>query len=149
MSKFSLPKTDYQISEESALAQVMQFVTYYAIDIDGISDAETRAAVEMAGNKLVEFCRMGLLEITLENGDLKIKQNLKRPPGEVAQITYGVIRGDAKLATDGFAANDRYKRSYAMMERLSDSISGTIKQLQGVDLAVVENLGLFFLLGSS
>lgn len=149
MGRFSLQKKEYKLSDESAQAAVMALVTFYEFDIDAIPDEDGRKIVEASATKLVQYYRMGLIENVQVDGSLSVKQHLLDPPGEVKDIVYGRMDGRAKLSTDGFGENARYRRMYALMDHLSQSVSGTIETLRGVDLAVAENLGAFFLLGSS
>lgn len=147
MGRFSLPKAEYKLSEESAEKQVRELLAYYYIDVDAIPDKKERAAVESACAKLVNYFRAGYVEIARDGSKLTVKQHLQDAPGEVAELSYSKMGGRAKLATDGFDADDRYARIYAMLDHLSGSISGTIASLSGVDLSVAEDLGILFLLG--
>ncbi len=149
MTRFKLPKTEYPLSEDSATACAMELITFYSMDIEAIEDKQTRGIVEDCASKLVRFYRMALLENIREGADLIVKQHFREKHGDVDSLTWKKMDGKAKLATDGYDPNDRYARAYALADYLTGSVSGTVEKLSGVDLAVVENLGSFFLLGSS
>lgn len=150
MSKFSLPRAngEFILSEENATSCLMELVGYYAIDIDGIEKKDLQDTVEDTANKLLQYYRLGLIENKRDKGQFEIVHHLKHPIGEVTELVYAEMTARAKRATDGFDQNDRYARAFAMMEYLSGSPKGTIDRLRGVDLAIVENLSLFLLLGA-
>jgi len=147
MGRFSLPQTEYKISKESAEKLVRDLLSYYRIDIDAIQDKSTKQSVEGACDKLVGYYRRGYVENSRTDKGLSVKQHLQEAPGDVKEIAYGKMTGKAKIATDGFGTDDRYQRIYAMLDHMSGSVSGTIENLSGVDLAVAEDLGVLFLLG--
>ncbi len=151
MGRWSLPKDDskYVLSEESAEAAVRELVTYYHVDVDAIPDRKDRSAVEAALSGLVIDYRLGLLENLKDSssGRLKVKQHLQDPPGSISEITYDKMSGKAKVASDGFDANDRYQRIYAIMGFLSGNPPEVIQALSGKDLSAAESLGMVFLLG--
>jgi len=149
MSVFSLSKDEskYKLSPEAALEQVRQLLDHYKIDIDALPERRDRQAVEGACHKLVGYYRMGLLENAREGSALKVRQHLQAPPGETKELLWDKMTAKAKLATDGFDANDRYARVYALIACLTGLPIEAITRLEGVDLAAAEDLGVLFLLG--
>ena len=145
VSKFSLTKEKeerYLLSEESALEQVRQFCLKFDVDIDSAKDKKEYARIENLLETLLEFVRLGYIEI---HDNYSITQHIQDPPGEVVQLNYKKITGEQKLAMDGKDENDRYEMLYACLGAACGLGDMAIRKLSGTDLKVAEALGLAFL----
>lgn len=131
---------DYKLSEKSAKEILQQILDYYEIDINEIDDKEFKKAIKRGMGRLIKAIRLGRLEVIIEE-EIKIIQTTKN--GE--QIEYREIDGQAKVAMGSKEENDIYGRSYAMMGSLCDLGESAIIKLKGVDLSLVEVLGMLFL----
>lgn len=149
MGQFSLKKEDseYVLSAEAAHEQVMALLQHYKIDIDALPDRKDQRAIEGACKKLVEYYRMGVFENVRAGSALQVRQHLQSPPGETKELLWARMGAQAKLATDGYDADERYARVYALVACLTGLPVEAIHQLEGVDLAAAEDLGVLFLLG--
>ncbi len=149
MGIFSLSKDEskYKLSPEAALSQVKDLLEHYKIDVDDIPERKDRAAIEGACKKLVGYYRQGVFENVREGGSLRVRQHLQQPPGEVKEILWDKMSAKAKLATDGFDADDRYARIYALIACVTGLPVDAITRLETVDLGAAETLGVLFLLG--
>ena len=145
MSKYSLKKKKYDISEQVALDQVMGFLETYDIDIDAIENKKGKAGVESSLNKLVNYVRSGLVEIVKKDGKITITQNLSIPKGEIKTLVYNSIQGKNKIEMDGYEDTEKYTMVYELVGSLCGIGSEGIKKLEGKDLSVAEVLGAIFL----
>jgi plasmid stabilization system protein ParE len=134
-------KDKYKISSQNARIQLEKMFDYYEIDIDEIEDKELKRAIKGGYERLVKAIRLGRLEINLEDG-IKIIQTTRNSG---TKITYREIDGVAKSAMAGKEEKDYYGKSYALMGSLCDLGEAAIKKLKGVDLSLVEVLGMIFL----
>ena len=149
MSRYSLAKKDdgFRLSAEAGQAAVMKVIEYYQIDIDSQPDRKTQKVIEGVCDRLVRSYRMGLLENKMDGNVLRIVQHLAKPPGEAKDLNWDKMSAKAKLATDGFDADDRYARSYALIACLTGLPPEGVHALEGADLSTAEDLGVLFLLG--
>jgi plasmid stabilization system protein ParE len=134
-------KEKYKVSSQNARIQLEKMFDYYEIDIDEIEDKELKRAIKGGYERLVKAIRLGRLEINLEDG-IKIIQTTRNSG---TKITYREIDGVAKSAMAGKEEKDYYGKSYALMGSLCDLGEAAIKKLKGVDLSLVEVLGMIFL----
>ena len=147
MSRYSLrsrAKDEYKLSEEAARAQVLELLEFYGIDVDAITEDERKRATESMLDALVRYFRLGFLEV-VKAPTFKVVQHLQRAPGEVTTIEYTEIQGKHKIVMDSYDAKAFYKRAYALMGSLSGLGDDAMRLLRGVDLQVVEALGIVFL----
>ena len=144
MGRFSIPEPEYKLSRETGDAAVAELLGYYGINLGVLAD-DQREAIEAMCARLSGYYRLGLVENIREGGVLKVKQHLQDPPGEVREIVYGRIGGKHRLAGDRYKENERYAKLYAIMGSLSGLGETGIVALSGVDLSVVEVLGILFL----
>lgn len=143
-SKFSIGKTkNYKLSEEAGLKILHDFCFKFDIDIDAAEDRDEVKRIEKLLNVLLEYVRLGYVEI---HDDYSITQHLQNPSGEVVKLEYKKITGEQKLAMDGFGENERYAMIYACLGAASGLGDSAIKKMIGIDLKVAEALSLAFLL---
>jgi hypothetical protein len=133
------------ISDEVARDQVELLCDYYDITKEDIEDAESNGGTSKLVEKVCKHIQRGYLSISEVEGDLKITHNLKKSDGEIKLLNYRVIDGACRIAMKEKGEKDYYGRIYAMMGSLSEIGEDAIKQLKGIDLIVVETLGLLFL----
>jgi len=133
-------KHDYILGKKAAENELEKMLDYYEIDIDEIEDKDLKRAIKQGYDRLIKAVRLGRLEVKLEDG---IKVIQKTRSGTV--IEYEEIDGNAKTAMAGKQEGDYYGKSYALMGSLSKLGESAIKQLKGVDLSLVEVLGMIFL----
>jgi hypothetical protein len=145
MSKYALPPKPaeaFQLSEESAMVQVLDFLTYYDIDTARAVDSDNLAAVERTLDALRDFIREGKVEIRRDsNSKLEVVHNLAGG----TPITYRELNAEAKLATDRLPGNAGIARAYALMGSLSGIGSDGIKKFSPRDLTIVELLSQLFM----
>lgn len=142
MSKYAIKtKPEYLLSEESAIEQVVDLVTYYDIDVEKISDEKSREAFEKMLDNLTENIRLGTLEITREKDNkMVVVQHLSGGDS----LRYGELGAKHKLAMDRVPRDEQYKRIYALMGSLCGLGSTVIEKLPVKDLSLVEVLGTVF-----
>lgn len=131
----------YQLSIESAKAELNKMMEYYEIDIDEIEDGNLKNAIQQGYDRAIKSIRHGRLHVKIENGEIKIIQKCKSG----TELTYREIDGEAKTQMDGYPADAIYKRAYALLGSLSGVGESVIKKMKGVDLSLAEVLGLLFL----
>lgn len=130
----------YKLSKESAKNELKKMLDYYEIDIDEIEDEQLKNVILQGYDRMIKAVRLGRLQVKLENG-IEIIQTLRN--GTV--IKYREIDGEAKAQMAGKKPDDMYGKSYALMGALSEEGESAIKKLKGVDLSLVEVLGMIFL----
>lgn len=135
---------DYLISEEVAMGQIKKFLTYYKIDV---------AMWERGDDvleKLLQYCRMGMLHFTIEDGKAKVRQVLyehrkEKMENKDRDIYYNTISGQNKTESDGYDEKDRFSMQYALIGSMTGIGEKGIKKLKDFDLSAVECLGSLFL----
>ena len=135
--------SESKVSEEVARGQLKTFMDYYELDAKLVPDS-TREGFDSSCERIVHAIKMGRLEIKDADG-VKVVQTLKFPPGDIPTITYGVLRGHAKVAMKGRSEKDQYGRMYAVLGSLSDLGEEAIMSLQGNDLGLAECIGMLFM----
>lgn len=128
-------------SKETAKNELKKMLDYYEIEIEEIEDEKLRTAIENSYNRLIKAVMKGRLRINLNDG-IEIVQKLK---DGTTEIKYKEINGKAKTAMAGKKEDDFYGKAYALMGSLSGLGESAISSLKGVDLSLVEVLGLIFL----
>jgi Glu-tRNA(Gln) amidotransferase subunit E-like FAD-binding protein len=131
----------YSLSKESAQAELRKMLDYYEIDIDEIEDKELKKAIKAGYDRLIKAVRLERLQVVTENG-IKIIQTLK---SNGSTVEYREIDGKSKMAMAGKDEKDYYGKSYALMGSLSGLGENVISNMKGVDLSLVETLGMIFL----
>jgi hypothetical protein len=145
MGKWTLPKGEKEknkISPEAAQKQVFSLMGYYSVDSDDIDDKASKGAFDMALNKMQKAFQSGRLELKTDTGGMEIIQHLENNQ----TITYGELRGENKIAMDGFDPTCTSAREYALLGSLSGLGIDAIKKLSRNDLSIAECLGFFFLM---
>lgn len=130
-----------KLSEKSAKENLQEMLDYYEIDLDDIEDKVVKSAVKSGLKRLIKAIRLGRLEIKIED-EFKIIQ-ITRSGKET--ITYREIDGDSKSAMSTKDEKDWYGKSYALMGSLSGLGESAIRKMKGVDISLVEVLGMIFL----
>ena len=133
---------NFKISRESAEAELKRFLDYYEID-GGDFNEEQLKAHEQSKERIIKAIRLGRLEVG-EDGFTLI-QTLRDPVGESSTITYGELRGKAKVSMKSKSDTDYYGRCYAVLGALSGLGDTAIINLRGVDLSLAECIGSIFL----
>jgi hypothetical protein len=150
---FILPEPDYQISEESAAAQISELISYYDFKLSTLNDSTVdkrtgkteRASAQETFEKLIPYYREGrLANDKSSDGSLLIVQHLKEPKGTVNEIQYKEFSGDSRIASDGKGADFSLTMAYAMMGSLSGFGESGIRNLRRGDLKAMEALALAF-----
>lgn len=139
-SRFRIEK-DRKISEQNAVEQVKKFCKMYDIDPEPV-EGEVNDNLEAILDAITEYVSLGYLEF---KDDFSIVQHLQDPPGDVHEITYNKITGRQKRAMDGFDETEQYAKIYALMGSASGLGATAVESLKGIDLKVMEGLGLTFL----
>jgi hypothetical protein len=134
-------KPKYILSKSAAKNELQKMLDYYEIDIDDIEDKKMKASIKQGYDRLIKAVRYGRLEIKIEDG-ITVIQKLKSGN---ETLEYREIDGTAKTEMAGKQEDDYYGKSYALMGSLSGMGETAIKKLKGVDLSLVEVLGMIFL----
>lgn len=140
-SRFKIEKKRV-ISEENAVAQVIKFCEKYDLDVEP-EEGEINEALDSFLSAITEYVSLGYLSFDLEK--MEITQKLQDPPADVAELVYQKIGGRQKRAMDGFGSDEHYAKVYALMGSACGMDGNAIQKLSGVDIKVVEALGLAFL----
>lgn len=139
-SRFKVEKKR-KISEENAVVEVQKFCERYDLDTEPV-EGEINKALESFLDSVTEYVSLGYLEFNHDK--FEITQHLQDPPGDVKELVYGQIGGAQKRAMDGYGSDEHYGKVYALMGSAC-GLEEAIEKLKGVDLKVVEALGLAFL----
>ena len=143
--KFFIEETEkkekYKLGKSAAKEILQKMLDHYEIDLDEIDDKDLKRAIGNGTARLITAIRRGRLEFKYEKG-IKVFQTLK-DGSDI--IEYREIDGIAKTEMAGKEPSDHYGKSYALMGSLCGRGEAAIKKLTGVDLSLVEVLGLIFL----
>lgn len=128
---------EFKLTEEDARTQVQAFLDHYDFDPADLDDSSARVNVEQALKGLIKQVRRGKLEF--------------RPDGTATQtleggttMVYAELGAQAKKSMKG-DTTDFYGKIYALAGALTGLGETAILKLKGVDMSIVENLGLVFL----
>jgi hypothetical protein len=141
IQEYKMDKDKYKLSKETAQAELQKMLDYYEIDIDEIEDKELKKAIKAGYDRLIKAVRLERLQVITEDG-IKIIQKLK---SNGSTVEYREIDGKSKMAMAGKDEKDYYGKSYALMGSLSGLGENVISNMKGVDLSLVETLGMIFL----
>lgn len=142
-SKYALAKSNehFILSEESAMEQVRMLLGYYDIDVTGISP-EALTQTERSLDQLRDFIREGRIEVRRDESERVVVAHTLTSG---AELIYGELNAQARLAMDKCPGDARYARVYALMGSLCGLGSTAITQFRPRDLAVVDILGPLFM----
>ena len=139
-SRYKFEKTRI-VSEESAIAIVTKFCQRYDIDPEP-TEGEVNANLEAILDAMTEYVSLGYLEL---NEDGSVVQHLQEPPADVKELKYAPITGQQKRAMDEYEAKENNARVQALMGSACGLDGDMMSHLEGVDLKVMEAVGLAFL----
>lgn len=142
MSDQQQPIKEDKISLQTAKNELKKMMDYYEIEIDEIEDQDLKKAIKQGYERLTKAVMKGRLKVSIDDKGITVIQTLKSTGKE---LKYKEINGEAKMAMAGKQADDYYGKSYALMGSLSEVGESAIKQMKGVDLSLVEVLGMIFL----
>ena len=125
-----------KISRESAEGQIKGFCDFYDLDVEAMTDA-MRGAHEEACNRLVRHIIKGRLQFE----GSKVTQTTK----DEKTLVYGVLKGKHKVEMAKCGSEDTAVKIYALCASLTGLHPTGIHKFEGVDLSVVECLGMLFL----
>lgn len=133
-----------QLSEESAQAQVDQFINYYEIHTEDLPK-ELKMAHVYCINHMKRAIRNGRLEIEIVDGVIVLRQNLKRPPAGMkgSQLVYKEVGVTPKRAVDDDA--NKGVRLSQFLGALTTEGETLISKLSGPDMSLAESLHSVFL----
>jgi hypothetical protein len=140
VSKYALPPKPaeaFQLSEESAMEQVLDFLNYYDIDISRVDDPTSRTL-----DNLRDYIREGKVEMCRDK-DAKLEVVHHLAGGTT--VTYRELNAPAKLAMDRLPNNAGIARAYALMGSLSGLGTDGIQKFSPRDLNIVELLSQLFM----
>jgi Glu-tRNA(Gln) amidotransferase subunit E-like FAD-binding protein len=141
LKELFMDKEKYTLAKELAENELQKMLDYYEIDIDEIEDKELKKAIKAGYDRLIKAVRLERLQVVTEDG-IKIIQTLK---SNGSTMEYREIDGKSKMAMAGKDEKDYYGKSYALMGSLSGYGENVISNMKGVDLSLVETLGMIFL----
>ena len=133
----------YKISKETAELELKKMLDFYEIEIDEIEDKDLKRIIKAGYWRLVKAVRYGRLKFELKDGTISICQYTRNKNTE---IKYREIDGVAKMAMSGYDSKDYYGQSYGLMGSLCGlGEAAILQQIKGVDLSLLEVLGMIFL----
>jgi len=127
-----------KISRERAEEIFQDFLDYYDLSIDDVSEDE-RNAFPSGQRKIIKSIMNGTVEIETEEGYL-VTQHLKNG----SKIEYKEITGKSKLQMDKQKGN--FGKVYALLGSLSGLGAKPFSDMKGKDISIAETLGFFFLM---
>jgi hypothetical protein len=127
------------LAAETARLQMDGLMKSYDIDQSDIVIDQGEAAVETVINRLVRAIQNGDIEV-LDGGS--VRQNLRKPKGDVKQIVYKRLNGNAIKARD--KAPDGLLADCAMMGSLGSIPEHAMASLDAVDLSIMQRLARLF-----
>lgn len=139
--QFDVRKSDYPISEEAAVSQLSEMMSYYDYDPEDIEDDDEKRKTYETLKKLVKHIRAGRLEVDIDETAPYLRQTLAS--GETLQYSGSLAK--AKSATDGYARDARYAMIFAFMGSLAGVGASGISKLQGRDFAAMEAVAGFLM----
>lgn len=136
--------TENKISEEMAKEQIECFIEYYGFDWNDIEIENGPEALKTMTNTLTRAIRVGKLEVSTGDGELKITQNLQHPIDEITEITYRDRVLKANLAMDRESSKKVEVRRLAFMSTVSDIPTKSLIKLKGRDVTIFNRItGIF------
>lgn len=141
------PVINFKTAEE----EVEKMFDYYGIDIEMIRDKDSRSNIERAKMKLVKAVTQGRLEFVYENDEggymqLTCVQHLiSRKDGHEQDFRYKEVDGRSKIAMKHCGDDDTMGKIQAMMASLAGVTATSMQKVRGVDLGLMESLGMVFL----
>ena len=144
MSKYAIKtKPNFILSEEVATEQIVDFLTYYDIDIDKIKSEKNREALITVLDAMTELVRQGTVEFTRDaNASMIVVQHIKSASDK---LEFREMGAKHKLAMDKFPTDQNYKRMYALMGSLCGLGAEVIEKLPARDLSTTEALATLFI----
>ena len=135
------PVKDFSISEEVAGKQLQEFIDYYDIVIEDITDDPKLGLMsDSSCRKLVRCIRQGRLEL---NADGTAVLHFR----DDSTVICRELDTTAKMEMGKRSEADYNGRLYAMMGSLTGiGIAGLRVKVKGPDLAMLESLGVLFML---
>ena len=137
-------ETKFKIQDEPAQKQLDILLDYYDIDLDDESE-KMREAVKSSISKVKKCIMRGFVEITEGKSGPIINHKMQNSEGDQT-VTYATMTGNNKLEMDKKEIKESYGRNYALMASLAGMAPDTIRKFKGIDLSIVESLGVIFLL---
>lgn len=149
-----MSSSKYQLSEESAQAQLDLFDDFYGIDIDETlseMDPDDRKTAGVLFKKIKKAIRRGDVEIDEVSGKegeptLVVRQRLQNKIGESDCITYREVTGRVRAATRPGKGVGDSARMYQFLGLLTGDGDGMFRKLRGRDVGVTDLVGSLFLL---
>lgn len=155
MSKFSIKKTEFKMSEDDVLQSLLGYLQHYSIDFDETAKTIVKSGqnrgltadqiADQMGTDVVTYLRKGLISIeSNDSGTPIITQHLSTPSGEHKEITYKPFSGEHKK---GFPeSKDIEKRQILVASHMTNAIGKRcIDTSRGEDLKVAMTIGSLFL----
>lgn len=141
-----------KISKENAETQLQLLLDYYLIETKDINQSESfyqqeddlEKAKKSSCDRLIRYIQHGLIEITDENG-LTVTQRLRKPIGELTQLVYKTVTGNAQREMRWAADNDYIGKICCLMGALASVSADVISKFEGPDAGAVQCLGMIFL----
>lgn len=128
------------ISLESATAEVERLMSFYDVSTD-------EAVLAISKGKLIRACMDGKISIFEVDGDVHVKQVLRREVAGKKELVYEAVSGKSKLAMKGIGQDDSYSNMYAILASLSGLKISDFMDMKSPDLGLSEALSLIFLKG--
>lgn len=143
--KQSRATKDMVVSDEVATDQLALLLDYYDIDKNDIEIEQGPEALQTLMNGLKRAIRGGRLEISRDDeGKLTVTQKLEFPPGDIKEISYGIVGGKAKMAMDRIKESNGQERMCAFMGSLSGIGGKGMSGLIATDMGTMSRLAAVF-----
>lgn len=142
----------HEITRQLAEQQLEKLFDYYEIDLEKRMKSENAEKAQVVADDikdiLIRAIMKGRLEITDDDespfGGLEIVQTLRRPVGNVLQITYYEVTGKARTAIKDVEKGSPHAKVYALLAAISKQPVAVFLGMGGVDLTCAETLSTVF-----
>lgn len=136
--------SEFVCSKEVARDNLDELLEYYDIHKEDLAIEQGPESMQTLLNGLVRSIRKGRLKIEMDGSDLKVIQSLQFPPGEIKELTYGVVTQAARMEMDKINGNKEQERMVAFMASLSGATDKVISKLKAVDMGTMNRLATVF-----
>ncbi len=135
-----------KISKENAEQMFSELLDYYDLEVDEDSEDVTERLIAGMKKKFVRAFMRGRLELDSRDGRLFVIQHLRGPSKTIENgvIEYKPLNGRARVAMKSDKDSNHYARIYQMLSVLAGLPEASIRNLEGADLGLAEDLATLF-----
>lgn len=131
------------IDKDTAEREFNRFAELMDLDLDtSHMDEDDLAGFEKQKRTIVRAIETGHVVIN-DEGEPTVK--LKRPRGDLTEITFHEPEGSTFLAMDQKKKTQDVSKMYSMLQDMADLQPGDLAKLKNRDLRVIQSIALLFL----